>query len=193
SGVTFTYALKDNGYLNVVAFTDDTYKKIIGTDLFYAYVSGESFDGTYYNITPYGGASIKLHKDDASNDEYKQLDKKKDFICYVKDGEKIQLKSVVSAVYNASTGVNFDIVKYDQAVTKYVGSFVKKDGLSIKVDTDPNFQPISADCKVIKVKFKSNGDVDTATVLDPTDLAAGDKVAAVMIDGKIRNIYLYVK
>ncbi|HEX9061764.1 MAG TPA: hypothetical protein VF941_16420 [Clostridia bacterium] len=48
---------------------------------------------------------------------------------YVKDGEKIQLKSVVSAAYSASTGIDFNIVKQDQGVEKYVGTFEKKDGL----------------------------------------------------------------
>ncbi|HEX9061762.1 MAG TPA: dockerin type I repeat-containing protein [Clostridia bacterium] len=199
SGVNLTYATKDNGYLDVVAFTDDSYKNIRGTDnvtgedLFYALVSGESFDGTYYNITPFGGTSIKLHKDDASNDEYKQLDKKRDFICYVKDGEKIQLKSVVSAVYSASTGIDFNIVKQDQVVEKHIGIFEKKDGLSVKLSGNTNYYPLASDCKVVRVKFKSNlTEVDASTVIDPTDLASGNKVALVMIGGKVRNIYLYV-
>lgn len=208
ANVTLNVAKKSNGVDgDVVAFTGNTYKFIQGTDKFYAYVKEEGFSDPYYTMTSGTGDALKVHKDDISS--FKQIDK--EFISYVKDGDKVKLKTVTKAAYEAVYGfltLTVDLNDTTDLTTKAIvatGTFVNKDGNTITVTaksgnsaadaaltagTDYNFK-LDPTVKVTKLTIKTDGSngIDTASVQDATDIQAGDKVALVMIDGSVKMVY----
>ncbi|HEX9060195.1 MAG TPA: dockerin type I repeat-containing protein, partial [Clostridia bacterium] len=80
------WSLKANGYLDAVAFLDDTYKNVTNQNYeCYKYVTGEIYDGQCYYLVTYGDSTVKLYGENVTSEEFRQLDN--DFIGYVKDGE----------------------------------------------------------------------------------------------------------